>query len=489
LGDSLLHPGRGALSAAVGELDRLLASAGPEDTLVVCGAGLGWHAKAAARGPASVVVYEPDARRRAMMSCLGPPLGGAELAADDNALVEALAGRLVYSGEEKPGRVAVYAPPAYRRAEPEMVERAGRLVREAMSRAQSDRQTRRRLSGRWLANLTHNFQQVVKIPDATATQGILRGTPAVVVGAGPSLDQSLDHMRQAYGRAVVLAAASALGPLAAAGVSPLAAVALEAQDESRQFEQARQNQTWLLAATSGHPRHFTEWKGPKALFHLQEWAASLAGAPTALPTGGHATSAAFSLAVLWGCDPIILVGQDLAYTGGRIHASGRPGGEDESRPETRQVEALGGGKVETSAVMHSYIGWYQETAAYLAGRPRTVRVINATAQGARLEGFEHLSLEQTLEELPVERALPDLGALRQARLPRAEAVSQRCLAAAVEARQAQAAAQSQGLAAARARAGGPAAAMLRDADGPEAAERALAELARALRRMAEAVYA
>jgi hypothetical protein len=479
------------LAAASRELDRLLQGGGPADTLVLCGCGLGWHAKAAARGAARVVVYEPDAQRRALLASLGPPLPEVDIAKDDNSLVEALGRRLVYGPQAEAGRVAMYAPPAYRAAEPGLVARARRLVREALSRASADRQTRTSLAGRWLDNLAENFQHVVQLPEATAPAGVLAGTPALVVGAGPSLDQSLSTLAKTPEDVLILAAASALGPLAGAEVRPAAAVALEGSDESRQFAGADHQATWLLAAASGHPAHFSQWRGPKALFHLQQWAARLAGAHLALPTGGHATSAAFSLAVLWGCDPIILVGQDLAYTGGRIHAQGRPGGEEEERPDTRRVRAIGGGEAETSAVMHSYISWYQETAAYLARRPVWPRIINATAQGARLEGFEHLELEEALHQSSA-TGRPALGdALRAVPLPRPEAVCQRCLAAAVEARRAQAMVREQGVAAALATAAGPAAETLSGLGeaGPEPAAEALAKLAAALRRMAEAAYA
>jgi hypothetical protein len=491
LGGELLHPHAGALAAASQEVERLVQGGGPADTLVLCGSGLGWHAKAAARGAARVVVYEPDARRRALWASLGPALPEVDIAKDDNGLVEALGRRLIYGPQAGAGRVAVYAPPAYRAAEPGLVARARRLVREALSRASADRRTRASLAGRWLDNLADNFQRVVELPDATAPAGALSGTPALVVGAGPSLDHSLATLAKAPESLLIMAAASALGPLAGAGVRPAAAVALEGSDESRQFAGADHQATWLLAAASGHPAHFSQWRGPKALFHLQQWAARLAGAHLALPTGGHATSAAFSLAVLWGCDPIILVGQDLAYTGGRIHAQGRPGGEEEQRQDMRRVRAIGGGHAQTSAIMHSYISWYQETAAYLARRPVRPRIINATAQGARLEGFEHLQLEQALRQVPAGGGPAPGDALRAAPLPRPEAVSQRCLAAAVEARRAQAVVREQGVAAALDAAAGPAAETLRglgEAEPAPAAE-ALARLAAALRRMAEAVYA
>ena len=192
-----------------------------------------------------------------------------------------------------------------------------------------------------------------------------------------------------------------MSPLSAVGVKPHLAAALEGKDESRQFQDADADATLLTAASSGHFNHFRHWPGKPSVFHMQGWASRLTGQGFALPTGGHATSAAFSLAVLWGCDPIILAGQDLAYPGGRLHAAGRPGGEDYRLPDLNRVQAIGGGTVETSAVMESYLNWYGESASYLKRAAPARRLINATAQGAVIPGFTHRDLSGVINQMPV----------------------------------------------------------------------------------------
>jgi hypothetical protein len=352
--------------------------------------------------------------------------------------------RLIY--EAQGGRVALFSPPAYSQGAPEVETVARDILERTRSRAHVDHQTRQSHGREWLGHLTRNIKQMVELPDATLLAGVLEGVPAVVVGAGPSLDLSLRDLAAAQGKALILAAASALGPLARAGITPHVAFALEAADESRQFAGAQQQRSILAAASSGHPQHFAGWAGPKALFHLQPWLAGLAGQGVCLPTGGHATSAAFSLALLWGCDPVILVGQDLAFTGGRTHAQNRPGGEDEARPETTKVPAIGGGIVETSHIMLSYITWYQESASYLRVRAPERRVINATAQGAQLPGFAHQPLAEALAgletlEVGVEMLADGLGRMPR---PHAGLLSQRLAQAQAELRRARRVAEEMG---------------------------------------------
>lgn len=47
-----------------------------------------------------------------------------------------------------------------------------------------------------------------------------RGCPAIVVGCGPSLDASIEHLKRNADKAVVISCGSALGPLMAAGIKP-----------------------------------------------------------------------------------------------------------------------------------------------------------------------------------------------------------------------------------------------------------------------------
>ena len=382
----LLHPGEAPLTAAETEISRLLDGGGPDDLLVLAGSGLGWHAKAALQkiqGP-EVLLFEPDPLRLALMKCLGPDLNGVKIAPDEDSLLQTLANQLIYGGKDK---VAVFSPEAYKQAAPQVAASARRMVDEAVSRRQTDQTTRILRHGQWLENLAANFKRVLEYPDLSLLAGVLPKTPAVILGAGPSLDESLPLLKGISQRALVVAAASALGPLGRMGGRAHVAAAIEAKDESRQFVGSAGENMLLAAALSSNPNHFEKWPGRLGFFHLQPWVAELIGLGQALPTGGHATSAAFSLAVLWGLDPIILVGQDLAYSQGRIHASGRPGGEDEKRPEIIQIPAIDGGMVETSPVMQSYVAWYQEAAAHLKGLPERPRIINATAQGALFAWF------------------------------------------------------------------------------------------------------
>jgi hypothetical protein len=364
LGGQLLHPAHDPLASASAEVFCQLERTEPDDTVVIAGAGLGWHARALLdlADPPRLIIYDPNPQAFDLINRFGPELNGAAIARSELELSSLLAERVVY---QLSGWVSVYSPPAYRQSLPQLAEQARRLVDEAILRGKVDRTTRGEKKKLWLENLVNNFKQLTELPDLALLSGVMKGMPALVVGAGPSLDQDLELLAPAKERGLILAAASVLGPMQRINETPHLALALEGADESRQFINLGAASCLLGAASTGHPNHFRRWPGPKALFHLFPWIADLGGLGSHIPTGGHATSASFSLAVLWGCSPIILVGQDLAYTGGRMHATARPGGEDYDSPKTVTVCAKDGGTTNTSVAMHSYISWYRDAAGYL----------------------------------------------------------------------------------------------------------------------------
>jgi hypothetical protein len=405
LAGRLLHPAHEPLEAARKDLAALPADARPADTLVLAGAGLGWHIRAALSrfSPEQIIVFPVTGKT--WPDCLGPDLPPLAWVCDRQEMAEALGRRLVYNKE--PGRLALYVHPAYAAAFPRLEEQVRAMLEDARNRGQSDHLTRRRLGGLWSRNMAANAARVFCLPDILHSAQAFKDVPALVLGAGPSLDLSLPDLSGAASKALLLGAASALSPLSQKGLALHAAVALEGMDESRQF--AGGASACLLAALNSHPRHFALWPGIKAFFHSSAWLPHLLNWGGPLPSGGHATSAAFSLACLWGCNPIILAGQDLAYSQGeRTHASARPGREDESLRRERLVPALDGGMVETSLVMHSYLQWYQEAAAHLRRRYPQVQIINATAAGAVIPGFTRLCLAEALASLP--RRRENLGA-------------------------------------------------------------------------------
>lgn len=343
-----------------------------------------------------LVVFAPDPEQLAGLRAAGDDSAALVVATDETQLHDLLARHLVYT----PGRrVALMAPPEYRESHPHVVKQAAKVVEQVVTWAEINHATARDRVGQWLDHLVANCYLLAQLPDVTLLSGQLSHVPAIIVGAGPSIDESLADLAWASQRGVVLAAASALGPMARAGLQPHIVLASEALDESRQFVGDGLAKAFLAAASTAHPNHFLKWPGPQGMFHLYPWLSQMTGGQS-LPTGGHITSAAFSLATIWDCNPIILLGQDLAHTGGRTYGTGTVGAPAAPGDAEIAVAAIGGGTVPTTMVMHTYRLWYEEAVRIFQGKWPGKRFINATKAGAYIEGFEYCSINDALADNP-----------------------------------------------------------------------------------------
>ena len=115
-------------------------------------------------------------------------------------------------------------------------------------------------------------------------------------------------------------------------------------------------------------------------------------------TGGSVANNAFSLINILGFKKIILVGQDLAYTGKKFHTTDAYGESDKNVLEDYnkyfEVEDIYGGKVYTESNMDLYRKWFE---SQIIRYPR-LRVIDATEGGAKIEGSEIMTLKEAIEQ-------------------------------------------------------------------------------------------
>ncbi|MEW5724876.1 MAG: hypothetical protein AB1896_17320, partial [Thermodesulfobacteriota bacterium] len=132
-------------------------------------------------------------------------------------------------------------------------------------------------------------------------------------------------------------------------------------------------------------------------------------------------SAAFTLGLLLGLDPLVLVGQDQAFDHGRVHAAGTPGDEPiRTRAALFTVTGLDGRELETHSAFAAALHWYAEAVRYLRQRDPGRTVLNANESGAAIPGLPAVALKEVIGRLPAPGPKPDLAALL-AGSPRPEA--------------------------------------------------------------------
>ncbi len=406
-----------------------------------------------------VAVLEPD--HALLIGALRREPRLLERAAKDRlvffATLSALKMCIAFNFEDR-GKVLVVCPPVSQRRHPEVARTLATEVEEAMALAAVSSNTVRLRASQWVNNLIENLPRRVDLPSLFCLAGAFAGVPAILVAAGPSLDKNIEQLRGVGDRALIVCVNTSLKALLKAGVTPHLVLCLEGLDVSTHFEGAEEAlaQTALALDLTCHPKLFGLPAAPIFTF-LGSNARNLDFVSRVLQEeeveglsmGGSVATAAFSCVDVLGCDPIVLVGQDLAYTGGQVYASGTvfeamrmestgcqgemtdPDGAKQQildaseSPGTgtfcgarRLVPALawgGKGEVMTSMDFNLFRAWFVAAGAQVHAR-RGARLINATEGGAEIGGFESLRLDAVIARwisprapLPIRDMLARIG--------------------------------------------------------------------------------
>ncbi len=306
--------------------------------VVALGFGAGYHVQRVAErlGRAGlVVVFEPDlGLLRAVLDRIDHSawLSRALVVfVTDPADRGALAGKL-QDGEALIAQgVAFLEHPASRRR----LGRAGgefsRIFREHVDAATTVFLTTLMRSVDTIRNLLMNLDHYAAGAGVTDLENAASGFPAVVVSAGPSLCRNIHLLAEAgvRRRCVLVAAQTTLRPLLAAGARPHFVTALDYHEISRRFydglDAESVGDTTLIADPKANPVILDSFPGPVrccANTFLDDLLADRKRPMGALPGGSTVAHLAVYVARYLGCDPIILVGQDLSFSDGLYYGPG-----------------------------------------------------------------------------------------------------------------------------------------------------------------------
>lgn len=250
-----------------------------------------------------------------------------------------------------------------------------------------------------LKNMFLNIEEIVKNPGINELVGKFKGVPAIVASAGPSLDKSIEILKRCEGKAIIICPDTSLKILLNYGIKPNIFVSLERHDLTSIFleglKKEQEEGVQFLSCPVVSPKTYEAYKGPKLIMYRAinhfEWLEIDRGMLNAKQSAGNQ---AFKVADALGCDPIILVGQDLAFgSDGFTHATGAVTGE--KHPYFAEVEQymVKGNYVDqilTTDMWHNFLKGYIQDLA-----DSNSHCINSTAGGAFIPGSTVLPFEDS----------------------------------------------------------------------------------------------
>ncbi|MEQ9616690.1 MAG: DUF115 domain-containing protein [Phycisphaerales bacterium] len=267
-----------------------------------------------------------------------------------------------------------------------------------------------------------------------ALRDAAKGRLGVVVSAGPSLKRNLDLLGEpgVRERCAIVAVQTVLKPMLAKGIRPHFITALDYHEVSRRFYEGLTAEdvegVTLIVEPKANAAILEAWPGAVRVvgdaFLDRTLGEKLAGERDRLKAGATVAHLAYYVARHLGCDPVALIGQDLAFTDGQYYAKGASIHETwgcelnvfntlemmewqrivRFRGHLHKMEDHLGRPVFTDEQMATYLAQFETD--FLEDTERGLTVIDATEGGVRKAHTELRTLAETLETFAPEGGEP-----------------------------------------------------------------------------------
>lgn len=257
-----------------------------------------------------------------------------------------------------------------------------------------------------------NLKEVLSTPNIIIEKkGKFKGKTAILVAAGPSLDDEIEHIKyiKENGLAYIFSVGSAINTLIHNDIYPDAITSFDPKEGNQKVfkiikDKAIQDIPLIFGSSIGYE---SLWNYPGSKYHMLTSPDSvspyylqnvdgvsidiLSDAPTV-------AAVTLQLLILLGFDNVILVGQNLAFKGKRRHSEGVSYSKDLTDDEIENgifVKDVYGNDILTN---EEFNRMREQIEFYIRLSPE-VNVINTTKGGANIEGAKFIELKEVIKTL------------------------------------------------------------------------------------------
>jgi len=260
-----------------------------------------------------------------------------------------------------------------------------------------------------LDNFLGNIKYMAEYSEVNVLKDKYKNIPAVIVSAGPSLSKNIDELKN-KDNILIFSGGRTLKSLMNKGINPSCVGVVDPGNVAVKLVEGYIDKVKCpLFFNDCTPKQIIEQhKGNKCFAVQNQFVSEALGVKVpSLYGGGSIAHSLTLLAVYMGCNPIILVGQDLAYTNDKEHDISAIGSwkktNDCYKLDTDlYVEDIYGKPVRTSIQLNSYRVNFER----IIQENKHVKFINATEGGAKIKGVQNETLKQVLYSLKNNKVIP-----------------------------------------------------------------------------------
>jgi hypothetical protein len=293
--------------------------------------------------------------------------------------------------------------------DPDYYNNLNRIIKSYLSTKEVNIATLSKFEKTWASNIARNIPEFIRLPGANMFYDNFKGMPAIAIGAGPSLSSSIDFIKSNLDKAVIICVDTSYRILKEHGIIPHFCVTVDPQViNARYFEGDVKCETIFITDPTVHPSTFRLIKGnivsAGMVFDMMKWIEEIAGVKGELTYGGSVMTNAYDFAKRIGASPVVLVGQDLAFTGGLAHARGAYLDEEVFLYQNRfynalmknrlqltalpkiRVKGIRGQEAFTNQKLMIFLSWFEKR--------NDPDLVNASFDGAYIKGVKHSPAEE-----------------------------------------------------------------------------------------------
>ena len=261
----------------------------------------------------------------------------------------------------------------------------------------TNRNTRLHYAELWFDLLFKNIKYMQSGISANRMKSKFRDIPAIIVSAGPSLNKNIHKLKE-ISNGLIFTGGRTLGALVDMEIEPDFVCAVDPLKESYELVEKYISEVKCpLVFYEGTNSDIVEkHRGHKIFSTNSEFIReSFKEDIISLSGGGSVAHSMTLLALYMGCNPIIFIGQDLAYTDDKVHAEcaentwGKNELENYKKNDDLYVKDINGNVVRTSIELNGF----KVALENIIREFSQIQFINATEGGVNITGTKNINLE------------------------------------------------------------------------------------------------
>ncbi|SCY58216.1 motility associated factor glycosyltransferase family protein [Lysinibacillus fusiformis] len=254
------------------------------------------------------------------------------------------------------------------------------------------------------------FSSMLNDMQVTSLKNKFDSKVACLVSSGPSLDHTIEQLKECKNKAFILAVSSCLKILEANNIKPDAIIISDAKPWVKNHFNGTSCTAPLFYLATASKEAVENYSGKRIkLFQKGYTPSEKEALHTNAPlfdVGGSVATLGFSLLNYLGFSKIILFGQDLGFTNEKTHASNAGSGVKLSQPfKYKQILANDGSYINISKSLYTYWRWFDKHVPL-----SKAKVYNTALKGSKISEAEYIT-EDKLIDMLIEARYEDFNKL------------------------------------------------------------------------------